>query len=135
MSAPKILVVDDSNAVRTVVQRTLCQAGYDVVTAADGLQAINAAKTERPQLAILDICMPFLDGYGVCQELKQMGKPWSDLPIIFLTTLESHALELLGHELGAYLQKPVCDQRLLETVGELLPLASSSGTSASEITV
>ena len=135
MSAPKILVVDDSNSIRTVLQRTLCQAGYDVVTAADGVQAIEAAKSEHPQLAILDICMPFLDGYGVCQELKRMGKPWSELPIIFLTTLESHALELLGHELGAYLQKPVCDQRLLETVNELLPLNASSDHSPSEVSV
>ena len=75
MSAPKILVVDDSNAVRTVVRKTLSQAGYEVVTAANGIQAIEAAKSERPQLAILDICMPFLDGYGVCQELKRMGEP------------------------------------------------------------
>ena len=129
MAAPKILVVDDSNTVRAVLQRTLCQAGYDVVTASDGLEAIEVAKQERPQLAILDICMPHLDGYGVCQELKQMGKPWSELPIIFLTTLESHALELLGHELGAYLQKPICDQRLLETVNSLLPLTATSEVS------
>ncbi len=133
MSAPKILVVDDSNAVRTVVRKTLSQAGYEVVTAADGIQAIEAAKSERPQLAILDICMPLMDGYGVCQELKRMGAPWSELPIVFLTTLESHALELLGHELGAYLQKPVCDERLLQTVSELVPIPASSGLSPSEV--
>jgi CheY-like chemotaxis protein len=135
MSCPKILIVDDSSTVRAVLRRTLCQAGYDVVTAADGLEAIETAKTERPQLAILDVRMPFLDGYGVCQELKRMGKPWSDLPIVFLTTLESHALELLGHELGAYLQKPVCDQQLLKVVGEFLPPGVSSGCSSSEISV
>ena len=135
MPSPKILVVDDSSTVRTVLRRTLGEAGYDVVTAADGLEAIEAAKSERPQLAILDICMPFLDGYGVCQELKRMGKPWSDVPIIFLTTLESHALELLGHELGAYLQKPVCNERLLQTVGEFLPPAIASGHSSSEVPV
>ena len=135
MSSPKILVVDDSSTVRTVLRRTLGQAGYDVVTAADGLEAIEAVKSEQPQLAILDICMPFLDGYGVCQELKRMGKPWSELPIIFLTTLESHALELLGHELGAYLQKPVCDQRLLKTVGEFFPPGVGSGQNSSEVSV
>jgi CheY-like chemotaxis protein len=125
MCPPKILVVDDSHTVRTVIKRTLGPVGYDVVTAADGLESLEAVKRDCPQLAILDIRMPFLDGYGVCQELQKMGAPYSEIPIIFLTTLDSHALELLGDELGAYLQKPVRPQQLLETVARFVPPPSA----------
>ena len=120
MSVPKILVVDDSRTVRTVVQRELIEAGYEVITAADGLEAVEKAKTERPELAVLDICMPFMDGYAVCDELEKLGPPLNRLPIIFLTTLESHALELLGNKLGAYLHKPVCSEELLRAVQSVI---------------
>jgi CheY-like chemotaxis protein len=121
MSPPKILVVDDSRTVRTVVQRTLCPAGYEIMTAADGMESLEVFKRDCPQLAILDIRMPILDGYGVCQELQKMGAPYNGIPIVFLTSLDSHALELLGDELGAYLQKPVRPQQLLETVARFVP--------------
>jgi CheY-like chemotaxis protein len=121
MCPPKILVVDDSHTVRTVIKRTLSPMGYEIATAADGLESLEVVKRECPQLAILDIRMPFLDGYGVCQELQKMGTPYCEIPIIFLTTLDSHALELLGDELGAYLQKPVRPQQLVETVARFVP--------------
>jgi CheY-like chemotaxis protein len=120
MPSPKILIVDDSRTVRTVVKRALCEAGYETITAADGMESLEIFRRECPQLAILDIRMPVLDGYGVCQELKRMGAPFDKIPIVFLTTLESHALELLGDELGAYLQKPVRPQQLLETVARFV---------------
>ncbi len=121
MSPPKVLVVDDSRTVRAIVARTLTAAGYEIVLAADGLESLEMVQKEQPELAILDIQMPHLDGYGVCQELQKMGPPFCEMPIVFLTTVESHALELLGDELGAYLQKPVRPQQLLETVARLLP--------------
>jgi DNA-binding response OmpR family regulator len=125
MSPPKVLVVDDSRTVRTVVKRTLSEVGYDVITASDGAESLELFQSELPQLAILDIRMPNLDGYGVCQELQRMGAPFSEIPIVFLTTLDSNALELLGDELGAYLQKPVRGQQLLETVARFVPPPSS----------
>ena len=120
MSPPKVLVVDDSRTVRTVVNRTLTSVGYEVITASDGIESLEVVQRELPLLAILDIRMPYLDGYGVCQELQKLGEPFSKIPIIFLTTLESHALELLGDELGAYLQKPVRPQQLLDTVARFV---------------
>jgi len=134
MTPAKILVVDDSRTVRTVVSRTLVAAGYEVVTACDGRESLNVAQREQPQLAILDIRMPYLDGYGVCQELQKLGEPYSRIPIVFLTTLESHALELLGDELGAYLQKPVRPQQLLDTVARFVPRPVSLDTAAAELT-
>ncbi len=120
MTSPRILVVDDSTTIRLLLKRTLVSAGYDVTIANDGLQALDIAKSGCPDLAILDIRMPFLDGYGVCQEFKAMGPPWSDVPIVFLTTLNSHALELLGDEMGAYLKKPVCPDDLLQIVRQFV---------------
>lgn len=125
MCSSKILIVDDSRTVRTVVKRTLSSAGYEVTMASDGLECMAAVRQDCPQLAILDIRMPYLDGYGVCQELQKLGSPYSEIPIIFLTTLDSHALELLGDELGAYLQKPVRPQQLIETVSRFLPAPSA----------
>ena len=120
MLTHNILVVDDSATVRTRVRQILAEAGFRVTTAADGREAVELSKTQVPHLAVVDIEMPSLDGYGLCQELQQLGPPWSEVPIVFLTTLKSHALEMLGGTLGAYLQKPVSGEQLLNTITESL---------------
>ena len=119
MSMPKLLIVDDSQSVRIKVKRILVDAGYDVITACDGLEAIEKL-VEEPSLIVLDVNMPGLDGYGVCEKLRELGPKYDDLPIVFLTSLESKALELLGREFGAYLHKPVCELKLLSVVQEQL---------------
>jgi len=116
MSSPKILVADDSRTIRTRVRQILTREGFDVIEADSGQVALEQIFREQPLLAILDINMPDTDGYGVCQELQSQGLPWSELPIIFLTSIESHALEMLGDKLGAYLHKPVTSQKLLDVV-------------------
>ncbi|MCA9024759.1 MAG: response regulator [Planctomycetaceae bacterium] len=116
MSSPKILVADDSRTIRTRVRQILSREGIDVIEAETGQAALEQIYREQPMLAILDINMPDTDGYGVCQELQSQGPPWSELPIIFLTSLESHALEMLGDKLGAYLHKPVTSQKLLDVI-------------------
>ncbi len=116
----KVLVADDSRTVRTVVARVLNEAGYSVVIAADGRQALDMATTEQPDLAILDIVMPDLDGYAVCDRLKSLGSPWKEMPIVFLTNIKSQALEMLGNEYGAYMNKPVDPALLLKTIDEQL---------------
>ena len=107
MSKLTILVADDSSTVRTMVKRILENAGHKVVTAVDGAEALSLIRQCQPDLAVLDVVMPGIDGYGVCEQLKQMGSPSSELPIVFLTCVKSRALELLGQEYGAYLNKPV----------------------------
>lgn len=116
MSETKILVADDSKTVRTIVHTLLTEAGYDVVLAADGIQALELARAHRPSLAILDIVMPGLDGYAVCEELLEMGSPWCEMPIVFLTSVKSQALKVLGSEYGAYMNKPVDAGQLLDTI-------------------
>lgn len=120
MQQPKILVADDSRSVRAVLRRTLSAAGYDVILASDGLEAVRSAQRDQPDLVILDIQMPEMDGYTACQEILALEKMSSGIPIVFLTRDTARHLNLLGTQLGAYLPKPVTDERLLSTVGQLL---------------
>jgi CheY-like chemotaxis protein len=128
MPASKILVVDDSRTVRNAVKRVLIGAGYEVICASDGHEALERLEA-GPDLMVLDINMPGLDGYGVCEQLEARGRQSQDLPIVFLTSNDSHALELLGEQYGAYLQKPVEPDELLRVVGRQLSLTSNATTS------
>lgn len=119
MSNSKILVVDDSRTIRNAVKRTLVTAGYDVICASNGHEAIDLLNDEF-DLMILDINMPGLDGFEVCEQLKSSDVNMQNLPIIFLTSDDSHALELLGRQFGAYLQKPVSSEVLVSAVKERL---------------
>jgi CheY-like chemotaxis protein len=116
MTGTTILVADDSRTIRVQVRQILTTAGFDVVEASTGQEALEQIEEQHPSLAIIDINMPEVDGYEVCQTLQERGKPWKELPIVLLTSLNSHALELLGDELGAYLRKPVQPEELLKAV-------------------
>lgn len=120
---PKVLVVDDSRAVRVHVERILTDAGYLVITAEDGVEAL-ACLEQHPALIVLDVNMPRLDGYGVCERLSELSQTRPRLPVIFLTSHESRALELLGREFGAYLHKPVSQTELLSAVKSQLETPS-----------
>ena len=119
MSIPKLLVVDDSQAVRVAVRRILVKAGYEVIMAANGIEAIERLRDE-PSLMVLDVNMPGLDGYGVCERIRELGPEYRNFPIVFLTSLKSKAMELLGNEFGAYLNKPICEETLLTVVEQQL---------------
>jgi CheY-like chemotaxis protein len=120
MNAPKILVADDSRTIRTTVSRALVGAGLEVTLACDGREAVEMARRERPDLVILDIQMPVMDGYTACEEILALEHRTVKLPIIFLTKDTAGHLDTLGSQLGAYLHKPVCDQTLVATVQSLL---------------
>lgn len=133
MRVATILVADDSATVRTQVKRVLSDAGFEVVQAANGKEALERIRQAAPDLAIVDISMPELDGYGVCQEMKRMGAPWCEVPIVLLTSCASHALELLGEQWGAYVAKPVSVTRLLEVVESLLQDGKQAGRRESPV--
>jgi len=116
MQSRKILLADDSSTIRTMISRVLTSNGYNVITACDGDEAIQKVQEDDVDLAIIDIVMPGIDGYGVCQRLQEMGERFSNIPILFLTCVESKALELLGNEYGAYLRKPVKAEVLLKAI-------------------
>ena len=120
MAAPKVLVADDSANIRAVVRKTLESIGLNVICVSDGLEAVECLREEPPNLAILDINMPGLDGYAVCSQLHSMGPSWSSVPIIFLTSDRSNALQILGQKLGAFLPKPVRPEQLIATVSRFV---------------
>jgi CheY-like chemotaxis protein len=126
MPSAKILIIDDSHAIRFQLERILIAAGYQVITASDGSHAIELLKQQKPSLLLLDIKMPGLDGYGVCEEISQLHQGADRPPVVFLTSLRTKALELLGKEFGAYLQKPVSEPELLRVVQEQLDFSEIS---------
>lgn len=105
-----ILVVDDEASIRRILETRLSMIGYQVVTASDGEEALEAFHRAPPDLVVLDVMMPKLDGYGVCQELRKE----SDVPIVILTALGDVADRITGLELGAddYVVKPFSPKEL-----------------------
>ena len=114
----KILVVDDEISIRRILETRLSMLGYNVITAGDGEEALEAYKKEMPNLIVLDIMMPKLDGYGVCQEIRKE----SEIPIIMLTALGDIADRITGLELGAddYVVKPFSPKELEARIKAIL---------------
>ena len=114
----RILVVDDEASIRRILETRLSMIGYDVVTAADGEEALETFRNSMPDLVVLDVMMPKLDGYGVCQELRKE----SDVPIIMLTALGDVADRITGLELGAddYVVKPFSPKELEARIRSVL---------------
>lgn len=123
----KILVVDDEASIRRILETRLSMIGYDVVTAADGEEAITTFNENHPDLVVLDVMMPKLDGYGVCQELRKE----SDIPIIMLTALGDVADRITGLELGAddYVVKPFSPKELEARIRSVLRRVDKEGLS------
>lgn len=119
--AQKILVVDDSPTELTLMSLPLRDAGYWVVTAIDGEDAINKVIAENPDLVVLDVVMPKKNGYQVCREIRtRLARP--NLPVIMLTTKNEASDKFWGLKQGAneYMSKPFRPEELLATVRRLL---------------
>ena len=110
----KILVVDDEQSIMNIIAFNLKKEGYEVVTAEDGEMAITIFDTEKPDLILLDIMMPKIDGYGVCKRIRDK----SDVPIIMLTARADEVDKVLGLEIGAddYVTKPFSSRELMARV-------------------
>ncbi len=113
-----ILVVDDEPHVRRLVKANLESSGYKVLTAADGQEAIEAVEQETPDLVILDLMLPKLDGYAVCRRIRE----FSTVPIIMLTARSAEVDLIHGFDVGAddYLTKPFAVNELLVRVRAVL---------------
>lgn len=120
MAQIKILIADDSRTIRNLTQRFLGEAGYQVILAENGKEAVELTCSERPCLVILDIQMPVMDGYEACEKILQLPDINPNLRIIFLTSERGCHLDQLGREFGAYLPKPLDRKQLLSTVDRLL---------------
>jgi DNA-binding response OmpR family regulator len=117
----KILVIDDEPLVVEVLKIRLQMSNYEVITASNGIEGIERAVSEKPDLIILDILMPGLDGYQVCRRLKEDRKT-KRIPIIMLTALGQSAGRKEGYASGAYdyIFKPFDDGELLNSVNRAL---------------
>jgi DNA-binding response OmpR family regulator len=121
MDKKRILIVDDENDILIVLRFRLEANNYEVLTASDGQEGLNKARTEKPDLIILDLMLPKLDGYKVCRMLK-FDESYKSIPIIMFTAKVQQKDEELGKEMGAdaYVTKPFEPEILLEKIRELL---------------
>ena len=128
MPAQTILVVEDEPRIAAIAADYLRHAGYQVAVAADGAQALEAARTVRPDLVVLDLGLPGLDGLEVTRTLRS----GSAVPIIMVTARVEEADRLLGLETGAddYLTKPISPRELVARVKAVLRRTASSGREA-----
>jgi len=115
----RILVADDDQAVRESLRRSLTFNGYEVVVAADGAEALEKARSDQPDLVLLDVNMPELDGLEVCRQIRASG---SEVPVLMLTARVEVGDRVLGLDAGAddYLPKPFALEELLARIRALL---------------
>ncbi|QGU06762.1 Response regulator MprA [Corynebacterium occultum] len=127
----KILVVDDEQAVRDSLRRSLSFNGYDVSLAEDGIEAVESIEREQPDLVILDVMMPRMDGLEVCRTLRSSGY---DRPILVLTARDGVSDRVAGLDAGAddYLPKPFALEELLARVRSLMRRAAAESIGGSD---
>jgi two-component system KDP operon response regulator KdpE len=125
MSKGRVLVVDDEQSIRRAVGRALAARGYKVQLATDGEEALTAAAAFQPDLVVLDLNLPALDGLQVCRQLRG----WSSVPILVLSVREDEPDKVAALDLGAddYLTKPFGIDELLARVRALLRRAGAQG--------
>ena len=115
----KVLVVDDDPVVIRLVKELLKTQGYLVETAKDGIDAMVVVKKEKPDLIVLDIMMPELNGYDVLRTLKFTDE-FKDIPVLLLTAREQELDKRIGEMMGIdYIQKPVNREAFLEKIGKI----------------
>jgi two-component system response regulator VicR len=114
----RVLVVDDEPSIVDLLQYNLRRANYEVLVARDGQEALAKARQDEPDLIILDLMLPHLDGLEVCRALRRER----DVPIIMLTARDSEVDRVVGLELGAddYVVKPFSVRELMARVGSVL---------------
>lgn len=117
----KILVVDDEKDLVETLSFRLESAGYQVVTAGDGQEGLEKAREEKPDIILLDVMMPKMDGYQVCRMLK-FDEEFKDTPVIMLTARGQDQDRETGKNVGAndYVTKPFEAKDLLEKIGKLI---------------
>jgi DNA-binding response OmpR family regulator len=122
-----ILSVDDERDVTDLIHFHLTRAGFNVLTAASGRAALDTIAIRPPDLIILDLMLPDIDGFGICEILRRHATT-ATIPIVILSAWATHDAQHLGLELGAldYVTKPFSPKELVERVKHLLSLRESS---------
>jgi len=120
--AKVILVVEDDPKSLILIRDLLRLSGFTTVEATDGKQGVKLAKDKKPDLILMDIMMPKMDGYTACLAIKA-DKATKSIPVVILTALGHELNKQLGKEMGAdgYMTKPVNRQELLDVISRFLP--------------
>jgi len=121
MGKGKILVVDDEVYILHILDFSLGAEGFEVISANNGELGVEKAKLEKPDLIVLDIMMPVLDGYETCRRLKNEPET-KDIPVVLLTAKGRDVDKRLGFEVGAidYIVKPFSPSRLIQRIEEII---------------
>ncbi|WP_349239035.1 response regulator YycF [Petroclostridium sp. X23] len=129
MMSRKILVVDDEKPIVDILRFNLKKEGYTIIEAYDGEEAVKKALNENPDLILLDVMLPKMDGFAVCKKVREK----SDTPILMLTAREEEVDKVLGLELGAddYITKPFSVRELMARVKANLRRVSADTAAAS----
>lgn len=133
---PTVLVVDDEQHIRELVRMGLALQGYDVLEAASGRDALELVEREQPDLVVLDVMLPDIDGFEVTRRLRRMDDAQRDLPILFLSARDTTADRIEGLRLGSddYLTKPFSVEELVERVRAVLRRSSAPSPSSDRLT-
>ncbi len=117
----KILIVDDDASTLALEERILQSDGYEVLIAVNGLQALRTALDENPDLIILDLKLPIMDGFEICDQLKS-SEETGEVPVLILSAngSEKHRVAAIECGASAYLTKPINRKQLVSEVRELL---------------
>jgi DNA-binding response OmpR family regulator len=126
-SPAKILVIDDEPEITDIIETFLETAGYEVKSENSSTIGIERAKTYLPDLVLLDIMMPFMDGYEICKELKKCEKT-KNIPVVFLTGKDAQSDEGRSFKVGGvlYIKKPFSCERLMDIVKVVLQTAEKA---------
>lgn len=121
-----VLVVDDSYTIKKMIDMTLSKNGYRTVTADNGFAALALAYEYKPDLIILDVSMPKMNGYEACRVLKK-HPVFHNVPVLMLSAKDSLDDKMIGKDVGVddYLTKPFVPQELLDTVAKMINLSNS----------
>ncbi len=119
--ANKILIVDDDPGIRLLLSKFLQKEGFDVILAEDGLEGVETAKKQQPDVILLDVIMPRMDGLTAARLIK-FYKPLSEVPIVFLTAKDAEKEIELAQEVRAevYITKPFDVRQVIQVVREIL---------------
>lgn len=130
MGAPRILLVDDEENLVEMLLVRLQAAGYEVIVARDGHEGLERARTQEPDLIVLDVMLPKLDGYAVCRMLK-FDQKFAAIPVVLFTARAQESDRETGVSVGAdaYIVKPFEAEFFMETIRGLLAARQGRGRS------
>ncbi len=117
-----ILIVEDEAKSLKLIRDLLQASGFRTIEATDGKQGVELAKARKPDLILMDILMPKMDGYTACNAIRT-DKATKAIPVVMLTTLDHEINKELGRDMGAdgYITKPFTRQELLDVISQFLP--------------